>query len=130
MYYLSICAPLAYCKTCGVGSFLPWGHVSPLSVVHSQGMAVLVPMNPYGFRLFLIMIALCTSQELAFRSAILYGGLLMSNAFGSVRDFLPLLPRSRSRQRCRVLTPLPCFSSTPGAGDAPASIYDVAYGRK
>ena len=62
------------------GCILPWCYVSPLEMVHKKSMSAYT-RAPFSFMLTF-------SKELGFRSAILYGGLLISNAFGSVSDFI------------------------------------------
>ena len=62
------------------GCILPWLYVPPLKMVHEKSIPALVhPSHCYP---------LTSPKELAFRSAILYGGLLISNAFGSVGTFI------------------------------------------
>ena len=64
------------CAHVTIGGILPRGHVSLVSLVHEKGWRCIVcPRND---------IINYILQELAFRSAVIYGGLLISNAFGNV----------------------------------------------
>ena len=72
------------------GCVLSRGHIPFIQMVHKKGPKISPDRRMY--------IYFNLSQELAFRSAFLYAGLLISNAFGSVSDFFS----SDS---------MPCFSS-------------------
>ena len=68
---------IAGTETIQVG-VLPRRSIPPLTMVHEEGMLGCGDLCIY------IRLIGVSSKELAFRSAILYGGLLISNAFGSV----------------------------------------------